>query len=202
MLLFKKILKNWLYVDTRTLALFRIVFGVVGLIDVLRRFPLIDVFYSDKGLNFNTTVANRYTLSLLDYFHTTGQVQFFFIVTAICLFFFMIGYRTRIFQIFAVMGLISIHAAEWILQNGGDMVVRNYMFWALFLPLGTSWSIDSIRRSLRKHPEYDTNGLNNPIEVASPRIFHLAYLQTIYLKISDVYPHILFQELHVSSSSH
>ena len=45
----KKTLKNWLYVDTRTLALFRIVFGVVGLIDVLRRYGLIDVFYSDTG---------------------------------------------------------------------------------------------------------------------------------------------------------
>jgi hypothetical protein len=74
------------------------------------------------------------------------------------------------------MGLISIHAAEWILQNGGDMVIRNYMFWALFLPLGTSWSIDSIRQSIRKHPEHDTNDLNKPMEVASPRIFHLAYL--------------------------
>ena len=171
-----KTLKNWLWVDTRSLALFRIMIGFLGLCDVLRRFPLIDVFYSDKGLNFNTTVANRYTLSLLDYFHTTGQVQFFFIVTAICFFFLMIGYRTRIFQILAVMGLISIHAAEWILQNGGDMVIRNYMFWALFLPLGTSWSIDSIRQSIRKHPEHDTNDLNKPMEVASPRIFHLAYL--------------------------
>ena len=121
----KETLNNWLWVDTRSLALFRLMLGFLGLCDVLRRFPLIDVFYSDKGLNFNTTVANRYTLSLLDYFHTTGQVQFFFIVTVICFFFFMIGYRTRIFQIIAVMGLISIHAAEWILQNGGDMVIRN-----------------------------------------------------------------------------
>ena len=72
-----KTLKNWLWVDTRSLALFRIMIGFLGLCDVLRRFPLIDVFYSDKGLNFNTTVANRYTLSLLDYFHTTGQVHFF-----------------------------------------------------------------------------------------------------------------------------
>ena len=58
MLLFKKILKNWLYVDTRTLALFRIVFGVVGLIDVLRRFPMIDVFYSDAGMNFRRHVTS------------------------------------------------------------------------------------------------------------------------------------------------
>ena len=86
----KKTLKNWLYVDTRTLALFRIVFGVVGLIDVLRRYGLIDVFYSDAGMNFRRQVTSKYAIkyfTLLDHFQGTAEVRLFFILTAICFFF-------------------------------------------------------------------------------------------------------------------
>ena len=77
MLSTKNILKNWLYVDTRTLALFRIVFGVVGLIDVLRRYSIIDVFYSDAGMNFRRQFTSKYSIkyfSLLDHLHTTVEV--------------------------------------------------------------------------------------------------------------------------------
>ena len=58
-----KSLKSWLYVDTRTLALFRIVFGLMGLCDVLRRYGVIDVFYSNQGMNIDLIykeVINKY----------------------------------------------------------------------------------------------------------------------------------------------
>ena len=134
-----KILKNWLYVDTRTLALFRIIFGVVGLIDVLRRYSLIDVFYSDMGMNFRRQVTSKYAIeyfTLLDYFQTTAEVRFFFILAAICFFFLIIGYYTRIFQFLSAICLISIHNAAVILENGGDMVFNNYMKWKKFWPRG------------------------------------------------------------------
>jgi hypothetical protein len=68
-----KSLKSWLYVDTRTLAFFRIVFGLLGLCDVLRRYGVIDVFYSNQGMNFRRQVTSQYAtkyFSLLDYFHS------------------------------------------------------------------------------------------------------------------------------------
>jgi len=189
MLLFKKILKNWLYVDTRTLALFRIVFGVVGLIDVLRRFPMIDVFYSDAGMNFRRQVTSKYSIkyfTLLEYVQGTAEVHFFFILAAICFFFLIIGYYTRIFQFLAAIGLISIHNAAVILENGGDMVFNNYLIWTLFLPLGTSWSVDSIRKSLKKQPENDSNDLNQAKNVESTQIFHFAYLACL-VQLSLIY---------------
>ena len=143
----KKILKGWLYVDTRTLALFRIVFGVVGLIDVLRRYGVIEVFYSDAGMNFRRQVTSKYSIkyfTLLDYFHSTVEVQLLFIITAICFFFLIIGFYTRIFQFLSAIGLISIHNAAVILENGADMVFNNYLGWTLFLPLGASTGISTI----------------------------------------------------------
>ena len=189
MLLFKKILKNWLYVDTRTLALFRIVFGVVGFIDVLRRFPIIDVFYSDAGMNFRRQVTSKYSIkyfTLLEYVQGTAEVHFFFILCAICFFFLIIGYHTRIFQFLSAIGLISIHNAAVILENGGDMVFNNYLVWTLFLPLGTSWSVDSMRKSFRKQPEYDSNDLNKSKNTEATQIFHFAYLACL-VQLSLIY---------------
>ena len=104
------IIHRWFYVDSRTLALFRMFFGVLGICDVLRRYPLIDVFYSDIGMNFRQGVVGKYSIkyfSLLDYFYTTFEVQLFFIITAICFFFVIIGLYTRLFQLFAAIGLIN-----------------------------------------------------------------------------------------------
>ena len=175
----KNIFKNAFYVDTRTLALFRIYFGIICLMDVLRRYSIIEVFYSDAGINFRRQVTSKYSVkyfTLLDYFHSTAEVQLLFILTAICAFLLIIGFYTRIFQFLTAVGLISIHNAAVILENGGDMAFNNYLVWALFLPLGTSWSIDSIRKSIKKYPEYDSNDLNHPFEHKSTRIFHFAYI--------------------------
>ena len=178
----KNILKNAFYVDTRTLALFRIYFGYICLIDVLRRYSIIEVFYSDAGINFRRQVTSKYSIkyfTLLDYFHSTAEVQLLFILTAICAFFLIIGFYTRFFQFLTAVGLISIHNAAVILENGGDMAFNNYLVWALFLPLGTSWSIDSMRKSLKKYPEHDSNDLNHPFKHKSTRIFHFAYIACI-----------------------
>jgi len=150
--------------------------------DVLRRYSIIEVFYSDAGINFRRQVTSKYSVkyfTLLDYFHSTAEVQLLFILTAICAFLLIIGFYTRIFQFLTAVGLISIHNAAVILENGGDMAFNNYLVWALFLPLGTSWSIDSIRKSIKKYPEYDSNDLNHPFEHKSTRIFHFAYIACI-----------------------
>ena len=62
MQLINNYIKKWLYVDARTLALFRIVFGIMGFCDVIRRYGVIEVFYSDTGMNFRRQVASKYSI--------------------------------------------------------------------------------------------------------------------------------------------
>ena len=181
-----KIIKNWVYVDTRTLALFRIFFGLMGLIDVMRRYSIIDVFYSDMGMNFRRQVTSKYSIkyfSLLDHLHSSIEVRLFFIATIICFILLIVGYRTRLFQVLSAMGLLSIHNAAVILENGADMVYNNYLIWMLFLPLGTSMSIDSLRNSFKS--ELD-NDLNKPIISKPQQVFHIAYIACL-IQLSMIY---------------
>ncbi|MBT6871447.1 MAG: DUF393 domain-containing protein [Candidatus Marinimicrobia bacterium] len=189
MIMLRKYIQKWLYVDVRVLALFRIIFGFLGILDVLRRYYLIDVFYSTSGMNFRREVTSKYSIkyfTLLDHFLTTTEVQLFFIITALCFFCLMVGYRTRLFQILSAVGLISIHNAAVILENGGDMAFNNYLIWTMFLPLGTSWSIDSLRKSIREIPEYDLNDLNKKVIPKSTHYFHFAYVACL-VQLSMIY---------------
>ena len=70
----KKLVKEWLYVDTRTLALFRITFGFMGLFDVLRRFGVIDVFYSNAGMDFRRYVTGKYSIKYFTYSGLSGSI--------------------------------------------------------------------------------------------------------------------------------
>ena len=186
MLKLNKVIQRWIYVDSRTLALFRIFFGLMGLIDVLRRYSVIDVFYSDLGMNFRRQVSSKYSIkyfTLLDQLHSAVEVRIFFIATIICFILLIIGYRTRLFQILSAIGLISIHNAAVILENGADMVFNSYLVWMLFLPLGTSLSVDSLRRSFNREPD---NDISTKIENRPQRIFHIAYLACL-IQLSMIY---------------
>ena len=79
----KNSINNWLCVDTRTLAFFRITFGFMGLFDVLRRYGFIDVFYSSAGMDFKRHVTSKHAIkyfSLLDHVDSSMGVHLFFII--------------------------------------------------------------------------------------------------------------------------
>ncbi|MBV71424.1 MAG: hypothetical protein CMH52_08735 [Myxococcales bacterium] len=156
----------WLDIDPRAMGLFRIAFGLLCMYDVARRFRWIETFYSNTG-----TLSNHYNLfsplfrdniSLLSGFSTPAEVTAFFIFTLISLFFFTIGYRTKLFQIISWLCVLSIHSRNTMLANGGDVVMNIWWIWTIWLPLGRRLSIDSIRNSLTTSTDLNPGQLLGP----------------------------------------
>jgi hypothetical protein len=58
-----------------------------------------------------------------------------------------VGYRTRLATFLSWFLLVSLHARNPMILQGGDDLLRNLLFWSNFLPLGAYYSIDSCRRS-------------------------------------------------------
>ncbi|MEL6935716.1 MAG: hypothetical protein AAFO59_03495, partial [Cyanobacteria bacterium J06607_17] len=54
----------------------------------------------------------------------------------------LIGYRTRWATIAAWVMLVSLHNHSLLVVHTADDVLRTILFWAMFLPLGSSYSID------------------------------------------------------------
>ena len=191
----------WASADPRALGVFRIMLGLLGLWDVARRVPWIELFLTNNGVNpnhFNLFKPHAtYTFTLLHAFKTPAEVGLFFALTALCLVCFTLGYRTRLFQTLSALGMLSIHNRTIITENGGDVVFNLWWVWTFFLPLGRRYSIDALRASLRWRREKSPAALNAPLPRETRPIWHFAVFAVIW-QLVLIY---VFNTLHKSGST-
>ena len=82
--------------------------------------------------------------SLLLPFSTPAEVQVAFFLVFVVYFFYVIGYRTKLFQILLVICFLSLDNRNLHLQNGGIVVTNVVSIWTAFLPVGARFSIDHL----------------------------------------------------------
>jgi predicted DCC family thiol-disulfide oxidoreductase YuxK len=149
--------RTYLQIDTRSLALGRIVLGIVLMLDVLRRVPWLRDFYSNLGLIPNHTVLWRppfpRIFSFLFMASLPEESAIWFVIAFVCFFCFTIGYRTRLFHVLSFAMTTSLHNRILFAENWGGVALGALMVWTLFLPLGRRFSVDAIRASLRARPD-------------------------------------------------
>ena len=176
-------------IDIRILGIYRILFGLVLFCDIISRFPIIHLFYSSKGiLPTSYILSSPYKImpfTLLPAFNQEWEIQIFMFIGLVSAFFFIIGYRTKLFQIIVSIVVLSLHNKVTTLENGGDMVVNNFIIWSLFLPLGISLSIDSIKNSLKNSSEENSETLNK-FKSEKFNYYSLAYFACL-MQISMIY---------------
>lgn len=146
--------------DTRSLALFRIVLGLILLFDLFLRFDHLTEDYSDNGYlpraelrayfdnlqDFEVPLLNK-TVPFWSFHFLSGSPdvqQILFAVQALAGLCFLLGWQTRIATIVSWLLLVSLHIRNPFILNGGDTLVRMFLFWGMFLPLGERWSLDRI----------------------------------------------------------
>lgn len=137
-----------LTIDVRSLGLFRILFGLVLLLDLGRRWLDLRSFYVNSGILPNHTLLWRPpTQNMFSLFFTVSTVQEAEVAFLLCLavyLCFLVGYRTRWVQFFAVLARVSLNSRLAVLENGGDMVMDLLCLLTLPLPLGARFSFDAV----------------------------------------------------------
>lgn len=148
---------TYLTIDPRSLGLFRIVFGVVLLLDLYWRFLGIDFWYTNAGLIPNHTLLwsppDHRRLSFFYMLSTHAEARAGMIVCALAFFAFLLGWHTKAAHIVSFVCLESLDARIPQLGNGGDVILNLLCLWTLFLPLGRRFSLDSLRVSLHARNE-------------------------------------------------
>lgn len=148
-------------VDTRTLGLFRIAFGLLMLANLWDRMGGLDgvSFYSNEGL-----WPNHYALFLpptghfwspLLGFSTRGEMRVYMLVIGFVYACYTLGWRTRLMQVLALVCIESVNLRFLLIQHGGNVVMNVLAVWTLFLPLGERYSLDALFRSLEESDEKD-----------------------------------------------
>lgn len=158
-------------VDPRSLGVCRILLGLLLFADVARRYKDLDAYYTNLGW-----LANHFSLfkpmsshvfSLYHAFSTPAEVRVLFFAHCAVNLAFLVGYRTRLTQLLALVLLSSINSRNIIIENGGFVMLTLLTLWSWFLPLGQRFSVDSWLRSWRSFPEATLEDLN---ERARPRL--------------------------------
>lgn len=189
---FGELREAYLRVDRRLLGLFRVYFGFVLLIDVLRRVPEASFFYSSMG-----AYSNHYALfnplirpyfSIYTAFSTTTEVRVAFFATAIVHLFYIVGYRTKLMQVLAFFLYAHLNARNTFVENGGTVVFALLALWTMFLPLGDRFSVDALLKSMRARREHVPEALNDrsAFEANRERFYSLAML-AVTIQIAAIY---------------
>ncbi|WP_254425860.1 HTTM domain-containing protein [Haloprofundus sp. MHR1] len=137
-------------IDTRALAAFRISLGLLLVADLALRARYLEAFYTDAGVLPRALLYDLYpTLSQLSVHTLSGSLwvqALLFLFAGLCGLALLLGYHTRTALLLSFLLLVSLHARNPGVLNGGDSVLRRLLFWGLFLPLGERWSVDALRR--------------------------------------------------------
>ncbi len=142
-------------VDLRSLALFRIVIGIIVLIDLAWRSQTLVEMYTDEGF-FTRDLANLYyrsvsgseSYSYWSIHKLSGAVEFqwlLFAISAIAAICVTIGWKTRIATVILWVLVASVQTRNPLINTSGDTLLKMLLFWSMFLPTAAVWSIDSFR---------------------------------------------------------
>jgi predicted DCC family thiol-disulfide oxidoreductase YuxK len=153
----RRLVARYLTIDARSLGLGRIGLALVLIFDLLRRIPILRLFYSNEGLLPNHTLLWRPpTQWMFSFFFMASlpdEAATCFVICGLVYLALLVGWRTRLMQLLALVCVLSLHSRVTLLENGGDWMLGELALWTAFLPLGRRFSVDAVRASLRRHPE-------------------------------------------------
>lgn len=133
-------------IDLRTLALFRVALGALLTFYALNRLPDVGAFFTDAGVLPRSFLVQADGWSRISLYLINGEAWFavlLLLVTALCALALLFGYRTRLATVLAFVLFTSLVNRNPMILIGGDCLLACLLFWAMFLPLGSRWSIDA-----------------------------------------------------------
>lgn len=152
--------KHLFRLDLRSLALARVLLGLLAIYDIGRRIPEIEAFFSDDGIMSRADVIHNAEITWrMTLLNLNGSYEYALLVAIIGLLAsitFTLGWKTRISNLVIWLVIISFQARfPEIATSGGDMLLRIFFFWSLFLPMSAVYSFDhAVTGGDRKEKEY------------------------------------------------
>ncbi len=142
-------LRRCVSIDTRSLALFRVMLGVLIIGDLISRSRNFSFYYTDDGV-VPQGLAETYTPDgAFSFFYYTSDptiIAGLFVLHGLVALQLIVGYKTRIATILSFLFVISLDHHNPLVLSYADTLFRLLFFWAIFLPLGERWSIDAVHR--------------------------------------------------------
>src|SRR5262249_32796784 len=139
------LLQNLFAIDLRSLALFRVLLALLLLADLAIRATDLNAMYTDDGMFPRAEISQRITTVWNWSFHFASGASWYqailFGISGVLALALAAGFATRIATIGSWLMLVSIHHRVPAVLSGAEILLRMLLFWAMFLPLGATWSV-------------------------------------------------------------
>jgi HTTM domain len=172
-------------VETSTVALFRVAFGLLALGYTLSLAPVLFAFYSDDGiLPAQPTYSGTLAWGLLGFFPSDAAVVLFYFLLLVGSIALLAGFRARLAALVVFVCLISFGRRDpWVL-NSGDLLVQVLAFYMLFMASGTALSVDRWLREPRRFWEFPVRAIW-PLRLVQVQV-SILYLAAVWAKVRGV----------------
>jgi hypothetical protein len=172
-------------VETSTVALFRVAFGLLALGYTLSLAPVLFAFYSDDGiLPAQPTYSGTLAWGMLGFFPSDAAVVLFYFLLLVGSIALLVGIRARLAALVVFVCLISFGRRDpWVL-NSGDLLVQVLAFYMLFMPSGTALSVDRWLREPRRFWEFPARAIW-ALRLVQVQV-SILYLAAVWAKVRGV----------------
>lgn len=186
--------ETYFSLDRRTLGMTRIFLGYLLVMDIFHRRVVWNDMYSTEGVlpaQLNLQRPQAYgAFTFFNAFHTPGELSVlwvFMLAVATCL---LIGLKTRVMQILALILTASMNGRLLLIENGGYVVNNLLAMWTAFLPLGDRFSVDALLASMKRRRERTAADLDDrdallTDELRAPHVSALGFV--IVLQLAAIY---------------
>ena len=141
--------------DLRSLAVARVLAGLLTLADVILRGLHLREFYTEAGLLPRPLALQLHPSLSFPSLHiandTVAYVSLLFVIHGAVGVGLLLGYRTQVCSVLVWVLTMSIQARNPLVLNGGDILFSAILFWGMFLPWGKVWSLDARSTEPPKH---------------------------------------------------
>lgn len=140
-------LRGCVRIDTRALAAFRVLAGLLIVADLFLRARNFSFFYTEDGvvpqsLAMASTPDNAFSV----YYLTTDPtlIAGLFVLQGLLAIQLIVGFKTRLATVLSFLLVVSLDHHNPLVLSYADVLFRLLLFWSIFLPLGERYSVDAV----------------------------------------------------------
>jgi hypothetical protein len=171
---YERIRGVYLTADLRSLSAGRIALALVLLRDLFGRWAELGIWYTNDGIIPNHTLLWRpswdHVFSLFYLASYWYEAAFGFVICLIVYLALLLGFRTKLAQVLALICMLSLHGRTLLFDNGGDVVLGLLTLWTTFLPTGRFYAVDAVLSRRRAALATSAEAVAAPGSVASRRV--------------------------------
>jgi hypothetical protein len=172
-------------IESSTVALFRVAFGLLALGYTLSLAPVLFAFYSDDGiLPAQPSYSGTLAWGMLGFFPSDAAVILFYFLLLVGTIALLVGFRARLAALVVFACLISFGRRDpWVL-NSGDLLVQVLAFYMLFMPSGASLSVDRWLAQSGRFWEFPARAIW-PLRLVQVQV-SILYIAAVWAKVRGV----------------